>query len=39
MAFTSAREVDTAGGGDSVTSEAKKIEKYRTAGGGVVLDE
>src|SRR6266851_7556001 len=37
MAFTSAREVDTVGEADSVTSEAKKIERYHTAGGGVVL--
>jgi hypothetical protein len=38
MAFTSAREVDTVGEADSVTNEAKRIERYRhTVGGGVVL--
>jgi hypothetical protein len=37
MAFTSAREVDTAGQADSVTNEAKRIERHHTAGGGVVL--
>jgi hypothetical protein len=37
MAFTSAREVDTVGEADSVTNEAKRNERYHTAGGGVVL--
>jgi hypothetical protein len=37
MAFTSAREVDTVGEADSVTNEAKRSERYHTAGGGVVL--
>jgi hypothetical protein len=37
MAFTSARELDTVGEADSVTSEVKTIETYHTAGGGAVL--